>query len=83
VVRRIAQAPIVALRWLAVGLGVLGWLIVVPLLEIGRSLARSVHRASSRGRRRAGSAPLSGADVAEIVDIVDERNARDARRRAG
>ena len=41
---RVLRGPLLVLKWLGVLVGVLGWLLLVPIVEVGRSLARSVAR---------------------------------------
>jgi hypothetical protein len=41
------RAPLIALKWLAVTLGVLAWLVVAPLMEIVRGLRRAFRRGST------------------------------------
>jgi hypothetical protein len=38
------RAPLVVLRWLGVLVGVVAWLVVVPVLEIVKSIARALRR---------------------------------------
>jgi hypothetical protein len=38
------RAPLFVLRLLAVVVGVVGWLVVVPLVDVARSLARAAVR---------------------------------------
>jgi hypothetical protein len=38
------RAPVALLRWIGVLLGVVAWLVVVPVIEVFKSIARALRR---------------------------------------
>jgi hypothetical protein len=82
-VTRVIRAPLLVLRWIGVVVGVVGWLLLVPLLEVGRSLARPFARMySGRRPRRASDDPAAGTPV-ELTAVVERPEPREAPRRVG
>lgn len=80
---RFAQGPVLVLRWLAVVLGVLVWVLVVPVVEIVRAVAGPVYRALRPSARPSEAEHARDAEVTQILSIGEERSAEDTRRSAG
>jgi hypothetical protein len=80
-VTRVLRGPLLVLKWLGVLVGVLGWLLVVPIVEVGRSVARSVARALP-GRSASRTAPPEE-PTTELRESAEPQRLREASRRAG
>jgi hypothetical protein len=78
--KRLVHGPMIVVRWCAVVVGVLGWLLVVPLLEIGRSVGRAIARTLPRSARRAALPEPATNDSG--VDELDDRRAASRTRSA-
>ena len=72
--KRLVHGPMIVVRWFAVVVGVLGWLLVVPIVEIGRSVGRAITRTLPR-RTRPDALPEPVAGETGVDDSGDRRAA--------
>jgi hypothetical protein len=62
-----------AVRLLGVVVGVIAWLVVVPLVEVGRSAVRLVWRPRPAGGQTPASSPASVRERGEFHDLAERR----------
>jgi hypothetical protein len=75
-VRKLVAGPMLVVRWLGVVVGVVAWLLLIPVIEVGRSVARGIGRlVPVRSDRRVDPVDTEGGEVMDFVEAHEARRA--------
>jgi hypothetical protein len=75
-VRKLVAGPLLVARWLGVVVGVVAWLLLIPVIEVGRSVARGIGRlVPARSDRRVSPVDTEGGEVMDFVEAHEARRA--------